>query len=529
MPPTPPTPSSHSSPPSDPAIPHSADEVVARSTRGAAGTALVGLLGRAAGLGTTLLVTHFLSKEEYGRANLALILATLTNVMALLSPQQALMTRRERFPEAARLVHGWAVWSGLLVAVLLFAAGPLLLEALHEPSALWLLRLYCLSLLLERLGLVPTLTLRYQLRFAHVARLDLCGDAAYVLVTIGAALLGSGPLCLPLGMVARHTIRLVLLLRPLRKAPLRLGPLSPEQHELVRQVLRFSLPIHLSALCEVATLYLDNIVVGQTYSAAAQGLYAVAYTIVMTPCETIAMYGATAMVRALGLEDAARRQRTYLAGLRYVSLLLFPIAVGAALVGPSFEAALLPARWRGVAAVITGLSVGGLALGVHRMAFAQLTALHRPRLAAVVYLAQVSTFLLGLFLVVRLDTGRQHLPAVAWAVSSAFALAAVLGLALTMLAEQLSARAVAGTFVPPLLGTAVMALGVLAVQRGLTAAGLALRPLALALEVTTGIGVYAGYLRLAHRALWRQALTGLRRRSSPSESPPAPAAPRSAG
>jgi O-antigen/teichoic acid export membrane protein len=489
----------------------SADEVVERSTRGAAATALVGLLGRGAGLLTTLLVTHFLSKAEYGRANLALILATLTNVITLISPQQALLTRRERFREAARLVHGWAVWSGLLVAALLFAGGPLLLGALHEPSALGLLRLYCVSLILERLTLVPTLALRYELRFPAVARLDLFGDTAYVLVTVGAALAGSGPLCLPLGMIARHAVRLLLLGGPLRHAPPWPSFLTG-QRELRGQLLSYSWPVHLGALCEVVTLYMDNVVVGQTYSAAAQGLYAVAYTLVMTPCETIAMYGATAMVRALGLPDKARRQRTYLQGLRYVSLLLFPIAVGVALVGGSFEAALLPARWHGVAQVLIGLAAGAMALGVHRMAFAQLTALHRPRLAAVVYVAQVSTFLLGLFLVVHLDTGRQHLPAVAWAVSCAFTLAAGLGLLMSMRADQLPLRAVAAAFVPPLVGTAVMALGVLVVQRGLSRLGRASGAAALVVEIAVGAVLYAGYLRLFYTELWGETLTALRRR-----------------
>ena len=51
----------------------SAEEMVARSTSGAAKTALIGLFGRAAGLLVTLLLTHFVSKAEYGNANLAMI------------------------------------------------------------------------------------------------------------------------------------------------------------------------------------------------------------------------------------------------------------------------------------------------------------------------------------------------------------------------------------------------------------------------------------------------------------------------
>src|SRR5256885_1158466 len=136
------------------------DEVVARSTRGAAVTTLAGLLGRAAGLLTTVLVTPFVSKGDYGRANLALIIATL----------------------------------------------------------------------------------------------------AYVVVTIGGALLGAGAMSLPLGMVARHLCRTVALgwwcRTPL--LPPRLGLLSADARRLLREVAQYSWPIHLGGLCAFITMYLDN-------------------------------------------------------------------------------------------------------------------------------------------------------------------------------------------------------------------------------------------------------------------------------
>ena len=492
----------------------SPEEVVARSARGAALTTVVGLLGRAAGLFTTLLVTHFVSKGDYGRANLALIIATLANLVTLLSPQQALLTRHQRFSAAARLVRGFAVWNGLLVAGLLLGGGGYLLGRLHEPTALPLLQVYALALVLERLSLVPALTLRYQLQFGALSRVDLGGDVAYVTVTVGGALLGAGAMCLPLGMVARQLCRVVVL-GGWYKTPLlppRPGPLSADTRALLREILQYSWPIHLGGLGEFLTMYLDNVVVGQLYSAAAQGLYAVGYTLVMTPSETIAMYGATAMVRALGLNDVATRQRTFLQGLRYVSLLLWPIGAGAALVAGTLEVALLPQSWRGIAGVVMGLGLGGAMLGVSRMCFAQLTALHRTRAGGLMYAVQLAAFGLGLFLVARLDQQRQHMPAVALAVSAAFTVPALLGLGLSIRADNLPGRGVLVALTPPLLGTAVMALAVWLLQRGLGSLGLAPSPLRLLIEITTGIAVYAAYLRLVHRALWIEATTWLAQR-----------------
>lgn len=487
---------------------------MARSARGAAITTVAGLLGRAAGLFTTLLVTYFVSKGDYGRANLALIIATLANLITLLSPQQALLTRNQRYTAAARLVHGFAVWSGLLVAGLIFCGGGLLLAKLHEPTALPLLRVYAVALVLERLALVPALTLRYQLRFGALLRVDLGGDVAYVVVTVGGALWGAGAMCLPLGMVARHLCRIValrwgcgsLLLPPLP------GSLSPDSRGLLREVLQYSWPIHLGGLGEFLTMYLDNVVVGQLYSAAAQGLYAVGYTLVMTPSETIAMYGATAMVRALGLKDVETRQRTFLQGLRYVSLLLWPIGAGAALVAGTLEGAVLPPSWRGIAEVVAGLGLGGAALGVSRMCFAQLTALHRPRVGGAMYIVQLLTFGLGLFLVGRWDEQRTHMPAIALAVSAAFTLPALLGLWLSIRADSLQLRSVIIALTPPFIGTLVMGLCVWSLQRALIYAGLPASLPRLLIEIGSGVLLYTTYLRLFHRPLWREATTWLAHR-----------------
>lgn len=496
----------------------SPEEVVARSARGAATTTVAGLLGRAAGLFTTLLVTHFVSKGDYGRANLALVIATLANLITLLSPQQALLTRHQGFSAAARLVHGFAVFSGLLVAGLLLGGGGLLLARLHEPTALSLLRVYAVALVLERLALVPALTLRYQLRFGALLRVDLGGDVAYVVVTVGGALGGAGAMCLPLGMVARHLCRAVALGWGcgLPLAPPRPGPLSADSRGLLREILLYSWPIHLGGLGEFLTMYLDNVVVGQLYSAAAQGLYAVGYTLVMTPSETIAMYGATAMVRALGLKDVATRQRTFLQGLRYVSLLLWPIGAGAALVAGTLEGALLPPSWHGIAEVVAGLGLGGAMLGVSRMCFAQLTALHRTRAGGAMYVLQLVAFGLGLFLVGRLDRQRLHMPAIAVAVSVAFTLPALLGLWLSIRADNLSIRGVIAALTPPFIGTAVMGLSVWSLQRGLVYLGLPATPLRLFIEIGSGVLIYTAYLRLLHRPLWQEATTWLaQRRRSP--------------
>lgn len=492
-------------------VPH---EVIAKSASGAARTTLVGLLGRGAGLLTTVLVTHFVSKDEYGHANLAMIVAAVLNMLTLLSPQQVLLTRQSGYDRAARVAGLYAAWSGLLVGVLLWLLGPRLLLSLGQPEATGILRVYCVALVLERVAVIPALELRYRLRFGEVARLDLLGDLSYVAVTVGsAAFLGAGGYSLALGMVARHGVRLVVLVRQVGGTlwPFVRG-LTGQDWTLGQDLLRDALPLHLGGASEFLTLYLDNVWVGKLYQAAGQGLYAVAYTLVMTPTDTIALYGATAMVRALGVPDGVARRRTYLLGLRYVCLLLFPIGVGVALVTRTLEVAFLPLKWQGLAPIVIGLCGGAVTTGIARLAFAHLTALHRNRQAGVAEVLRLVLFLLALMAVGLWDLGRQHLSWVGWGVSAAFVVSSLVSLWLSLRADELTVLDAARAMLPAAVGTAVMGAVLYAAQRGFDQLGFAPSGARLLIEIGLGAAVFIGYMRLVHRPIYQEALGWVRAR-----------------
>jgi hypothetical protein len=238
----------------------------------------------------------------------------------------------------------------------------------------------------------------------------------------------------------------------------------------------------------------------------------------MTPADTIAKYGALAMVRALGLPDAAERQRVFLRGLRYLSLLLFPIGVGAASVAYTLEAALLPPGWHGVAPLIVGLAGAAMSLGCFSMCFAQLTALQRPGLGGLLPAVRLLGFALGLWGIARWDGQRAHLEAVAWAVSAALAGATLLALVLSAWTDRLAFSQLLRALVPPLLGAAAMGAGLWLFRRELAA--LNIRPSLLRLlgEILAGVALYGLYLRLCHRAVFSQAHSWISARLSKSTS-----------
>lgn len=497
----------------------SPEETIARSASGAAATSLVGLLARGAGLFTTLVVTYFVSRAELGNANLAMIVVTIFHTATLLTPQQALLTRHDHFDEALALVRFFAAWSGLLVVGLILLSGRAILAALGQPEATPILWVYCAAMLLERLAVIPALQLNYQLRFLALARLDLYANLAYVVVTISSAVGGFGGMSLAFGMVARHGTRLLMLLGLIGAS--QVWPGRPRwgqlERRLAREVLHYSLPVHLGGFGEFLTLYMDNVLVGKLYGAAAQGLYVVGFTLAMTPCDTIALQGAVAMNRALGLRDAATRRDTYLKGLRYMSLVLFPIAGLTALSAGTLQQALLPPKWREVAPIAVALVIGAASMGVRRLAFAHLTAIHKPRPAALIEAVRLLLFGALLMGVVTLDRTRTHIAWVGWGVSAASALAAVISLVVSLRSDGMRIGDGLRALLPPALGTMVMGALLLGLQRGLDMGHLSPSLGRLLCEVCAGAAVYVLYLRLCHGDIYREAsgwLRGLRKKGS---------------
>jgi len=433
-------------------------QVEKKSAQGAALTTVGALLGRAAGLLATLWITHFVHKTEYGQANLALIVASVVQVATLFAPQQALLTRKDSFSQASVWVEQFVLTVGVLVFGGLFFVGNRLLDVLSAPEAWPMLRLYCVAVFCERLALCPALRLRYELRFADLTRVDAIGDAAYVIVAVSSATWGVGAVCLPLGALSRQLARLLWLRFALKLPVFRYKERLPRA---ARQRLRGELwpmmwPIYLASLVELSTLYLDNVFVGRVYSLSAQGLYAVGYTLLMTPSETVAMYASSALVRALSATNPQTRHTSFLLGTKYLLLVLLPLGCCAAWLAPLFESACLPEKWQGVAPVLTGFALGGVSLGLHRLSFSQLSALHKSRSAAALYGVQLVVFVGGLVGVSVLDTARLHPESVAWVSSLSLFFAAAFGTGMVIALEEISVWRFLGACVPAIRTSSVV-------------------------------------------------------------------------
>lgn len=137
----------------------------------------------------------------------------------------ASLVQTPREPAQRDLRTVFTVQAGLavLAAVLIFLAGPVVLDALDEgkPDP-WLVRAFSLSVLLSAFRAVPAAMLERHLRYGRLAAADVAGTVWFYSAGITLALVGAGPWALVAAHVGGSLIPtgLLVLLYPWRPAPL---------------------------------------------------------------------------------------------------------------------------------------------------------------------------------------------------------------------------------------------------------------------------------------------------------------------
>ncbi|WP_084724975.1 oligosaccharide flippase family protein [Streptacidiphilus melanogenes] len=171
--------------------------------------------------------------------------------------------------------------SGLLYLVL-FTAAPALAHALGSPNAAWVLRIMCVSVVLDGLAQVPNGVITRE--FAQIRRLVL--DAVnFVLstgVTLGLAFAGWGAMSFAVGALAGNAASL---LGAVVAAPgaFRFGWNRAEAGAL----LRFGLPLAGASLLALGVVNVDTLIVGATLGKVALGFYVLAFNMSGWPVRVV--------------------------------------------------------------------------------------------------------------------------------------------------------------------------------------------------------------------------------------------------
>ncbi len=248
--------------------------------------------------------------------------------------------------------------SSLLLYAALFAVAPAVAHALGSPQATGVLRVMCLSVVLDGLAQVPNGFLTREFAQGRRLVLDAVTFTVSTAVTLLLAFRGWGAMSFAVGAVLGNTAGLIgsCLAAP---GTLRFG-WRPDQ---ARALLRFGLPLAGASMLALAVVNVDTLVVGSTLGQVSLGFYALAFNISGWPVRIISE--AARRVSFAGFSRLATDPRTLAEGFsRALGVLMtatVPLCVLlGALATPGVEL-LYGDRWAPAARALPWLMALGLA------------------------------------------------------------------------------------------------------------------------------------------------------------------------
>ena len=293
----------------------------------------------------TILLARLLLPADYGLFAMASSVLTMLELLQEFGLGTAIIQRRDLTP---RQVNGvfWIVFGSSLA---LTTATVLAAEAIGglyaEPQLAGVVRVLCLTFLLDSVGMVPYNLLSKALDLRRRSIAEVLGSAAKTLISLGLAYAGFGVWALVWGHLTRAVV--------LNGALLVFSGWWPGlrvTREGMRGVLTFGLRIAGMHLVGSASPAITALILGRFLGGAALGLYAMGMSLSEAPHRI-----STAMINQISFPVFSRLQdepeelaRYFLRISKYLALISLPAQVGLSLVASDLVPLLLSSRWEAV-------------------------------------------------------------------------------------------------------------------------------------------------------------------------------------
>lgn len=448
-----------------------------------------GLLGRALGLVSTLLVARYLSPDVVGEVAVATVIAFTGNWISAWGCGQYVIVyggqgRSAIF--AASLVY---LSFGLLVLAGLWLATPGISQLLSAPRLAEYLPGALLGMAIRRFGAIPDKLLARELRFKRIATATGLGDITYAIVAIalvsGTALGGQSMI---IAFIAQSCVITALVIggTGLRSW---LTPV-PVTAERLRHIFRFGAPVTAEITLSEGSRYWDKPLMLRMLGAEAAGTYSLAFSLAHLPALYVGGHVGTVLLPAIVRAQPAQRAPMIVRALALTAVVLCPMALGLAACARTLIAALLPPDWAMVAPLLSVMAVTSVLGAASFMLASFLAALGENSTLVRIEVLAIATLAVALIFLSRWGV-------VAASFSVGIALMAQFLLSVSACRRHgLSLDELWKPLLRVACACAPMILGVLLVRSQLEPLVGEMKILLLACEISAGAILYAGFLWL---------------------------------
>lgn len=469
---------------------------------GGAGWSAVGRLGiQAIQLLAGLALSRLLTPADFGLLASIYVITGFSQLFFELGLTSALVEIRDRRPADESTVFWVNALGGVVFAVLITAAGPLIADLFDQPRLTVLAPLVALPFMLS-VNVVQTARFQRQLRLKLIIAVEVGTSLLGTIVMLVAAFAGLGVYALTLGPIVQAVSMSVVMFVLLPWKPT--GFVSRES---VRRLSRFSGGQLGSNVLNYWGRNADNLLIGKYLGSAELGFYNRGYNLMLLPVQQVSQVLGRVLFPALSAisHDHARVARGYRRSLRLINVASIPVLVGMAAVAPGMVPLLWGRQWTSTVVLLQILCFAG----VPQCVAGSVGWLFQSQgQTGKMFKVGMVTFVPGILaLVVGLHWGAEG---VAVAVLTRSWLSAIPTLSYACRLVELRARTVARDNLPTVLTAALLFAAVWflpdVLGRTRTAASV------VGLQVLVGIAVYAGGTLLLQRRLVTEVRDLVRRR-----------------
>ncbi|MCA9630700.1 MAG: oligosaccharide flippase family protein [Myxococcales bacterium] len=349
-----------------------------RAVLGALWTITSSVGGRAVGLIANIVLAALLTPEQYGEANVAMIIVYTANMATYLGFGQYLVANPRAGNDVAfhaTFYHISVGWIALLGVVF---AGGYFAKLYDTPDLGFYISAGALAVAMERVSFIPGRILAREMRFKVLGIAQMCGEFMYAGAALGFAFTGYGAKSLVFAAILRSVVTLLILTLSAERAMW----LTPTRitWKTTRELIDFGLPISIGNILHFGSAKWDNLIVGKVLGTGVVGQYNFAYNIADIPAAQVGEHIGDVLLPSFAkLEDAAAQKRALARASGLLSLIVFPLAVGLGAVAHSLQRAFLKPNWNLVGSMLVLLSVLSIVRPVGWLISSYLQATLRPR------------------------------------------------------------------------------------------------------------------------------------------------------
>lgn len=483
-------------------------ESIAQSTAAGAGWSVALSVGsRAVTLVGSLAITYYLEPSVVGQVTDAAIAVASAHELALATTPLFLVANEKRDRVDAWHVTVLHVAIGALPIAAVIPLAPFLASWLRAELLPVFVPYFALTVLLDRVRMVPERVLLRDLRFRVVAFAKGLGDVFYTIVSLGLAMRGIGALSIVWGNVVRAAVWFAIVTFVADRRDW-LSP-APFERARAKRILSFAWPLAIASACNFASRAWDQEIVSSVRGDVAAGLYQRAHGLAEVPSVHVGEQIGDVLFPAFSRMLPDERKAALSRSLGLLALVVFPLSIGLGLTATTLVDTALPPAWQGVGPLLAAMSILtiGRPLGVTLNAYLQ--ASNRSRSVMLLGVLKVVVLLVAASVLTRL-----HPLGACVAVGLEFGVHAFVSMLVIASQDRIPLMSMLRSCGAPLLASAAMAPAIFGVRALVIALAIHRRGAGFLLELLAGAIAYVVAALIVAKAPSRDLLGLLRRKTA---------------